>query len=182
MTVQEGVRRIRKSGYNPAGISAIDTFIAGLPVEDNVRANVAESIRRYMHLFLPPSRARYRAFLPARKVSAMTPEAREAMALSVGIHTCEGHQLSAHNQCLLASQANGTMPSVVGGFQQWRCLGRMVRKGEHGLSIWIPTNGAKKDESGSAEPDDLRFLMGYVFDIAQTEQIIRSNGGEEATP
>ena len=112
-------------------------------------------------------RARFREL--CRTVSTMTPEAREQIALRVGITTCEGRTLSCHNQCLLASQANGVMPSVVGGFQQWRRLGRMVRKGEHGLSIWIPTHAAKGEDS--EESDETRFLMAYVFDITQTDEV-----------
>jgi antirestriction factor ArdC-like protein len=80
--------------------------------------------------------------------------------------------------------------SLVGGFQQWRKTGRMVRRGEHGMMIWIPRKGKKSDESGTAEPEgDVfslvdaaegtevstnKFFIGTVFDIAQTEPILHS--------
>jgi hypothetical protein len=63
---------------------------------------------------------------------------------------------------------------LVGGFQQWKAHGRSVRKGAHGLMIWIPTKG--KDEPDKPTPEDAEgavrrsgFVMGTVFDVSQTE-------------
>ena len=70
---------------------------------------------------------------------------------------------------MLAAQSEGReAPSIVGGFQQWRKQGRMVRKGEHGYMIWIPTH---RKEEGAPEDDEgeLNFIIGYVFDVTQTE-------------
>ena len=66
-------------------------------------------------------------------------------------------------------------PSVVGGFSQWRQAGRRVKKGEHGMGIWIPV-GKPKDEkepepSGEKEKDRIHFVLGTVFSIEQTEPI-----------
>jgi hypothetical protein len=90
--------------------------------------------------------------------------------------TVEGHALSITNAILCVMQrANIT---VVGGFKQWRATGRAVRKGEHGLMIWFP-----KAKAGEAADDaqqvgtatdtrgEVRFLVGYVFDVTQTEPI-----------
>jgi hypothetical protein len=57
---------------------------------------------------------------------------------------------------------------MVGGFNQWITAGRAVRKGEHGLSLWIPCQG--KSESDD-EPGETYFRMGTVFDIEQTAEI-----------
>jgi len=103
-----------------------------------------------------------------------------------GIVTLEGRQLSPFNAVLCSMQRPDV--SLVGGFQRWRRAGRMVRKGERGMIIWIPRKGKKSDESGSAEPEgDVfrlvdapegaevstnRFFVATVFDIAQTEPIL----------
>ena len=48
------------------------------------------------------------------------------------------HAYSANNCLLIASQAwaRGITPTHVAGFRAWLKLGRCVRKGERGLSIW----------------------------------------------
>src|SRR5262249_5129698 len=51
--------------------------------------------------------------------------------------------LSAFNSCLVLRQLPNA--SMVGGFRQWLDKGRAVRKGEHGLMIWLPTKG--KDDA-----------------------------------
>ena len=63
------------------------------------------------------------------------------------IATCEGHALSLHNQCLIALPCPGA--TLVGGFRQWKRQGRAVKRGEHGLMIWIP---CKPGESVSDTP------------------------------
>lgn len=47
---------------------------------------------------------------------------------------------------------------------------RRVRKGEHGFSIWIPL-GTRKVENDLVEmnPEDRRFMLATIFDVAQTE-------------
>ena len=52
----------------------------------------------------------------------------------------------------------------------------MVRKGEHGLALWVPC-GQRKDqnaqegEQSSADADKPGFIMGTVFDVAQTDEL-----------
>lgn len=102
-------------------------------------------------------------------------EKRLALAARYGIRTCEGRELSIYNQCLLIHQNDKV--SMVGGFKQWRELGRTVRKGEKALAIWVPcARGVEAGEGAvvpaGADPADLAdkfFILGNVFDITQTE-------------
>lgn len=111
----------------------------------------------------------------AKTVSAMTPAQREAMANRFGgIVNNEGRRLSIFNSCLLLQQREGV--SMVGGFQQWRTAGRMVRKGEKGLAIWIPTGKSEQpDDDEMSSSDRMRFMLATVFDISQTEEISNGN-------
>ena len=47
-------------------------------------------------------------------------------------------------------------------------------KGEHGLSIWVPSkrkgNGVEADDENADEPEEIRFLVGTVFDVSQTAE------------
>jgi hypothetical protein len=113
----------------------------------------------------------------AARVAAMTDDERTALVIRLGaIVTCEGHALSAFNSCLVLTQFPPA--SMVGGFHQWRAKGRKVKKGEHGLMIWIPTGRKHKAENAAPSPQDADgetkdkqagFAMGYVFDVTQTE-------------
>ena len=110
----------------------------------------------------------------ARQIGAMTAEERGRLSASLPtIATVEGRILSVFNQCLVAAQCPNA--TLVGGFQQWIKAGRAVRKGEHGLAIWIPTH-AKTDANAqpgetSSTDDETRFIMGSVFDVSQTDEI-----------
>jgi len=106
-------------------------------------------------------------------VARMTDDERAALVARVGaIVTCEGRALSAFNSCLVLTQL--PTASMVGGFWQWKDKGRSVRKGAHGLMIWIPTKGKDDADQPSGEetegvPKRAGFIMGTVFDITQTE-------------
>src|SRR5262245_37711734 len=116
----------------------------------------------------------------ARQVATLSDDERAALVMKVGaIVTVEGRALSAFNSALVLSQLPTS--SMVGGFQQWKAHGRSVKKGEHGLMIWVPT-GRKQDSGPAAsevqtagatpaEGDAKRsgFVMGTVFDISQTQ-------------
>lgn len=124
-------------------------------------------------------RDRFKAI--AQAVAAMSDAERLALVSKLGaIVNCEGRPLSMFNACLLVTQFPTV--SMVGGFQQWKRAGRCVRKGERGLSLWIPKHkggdaeGGPADASHGGEPisdskEDgrTRFLMGTVFDVSQTE-------------
>lgn len=107
----------------------------------------------------------------AKRIAAMSDEERRAMVQQWPT-TIEGHPLSVHNACLIAYQGGA---SVVGGFRQWKKAGRFVRKGEHGLTIWIPL-GFKKVENQDTgevtqEGERTGFGLASVFDVSQTEAL-----------
>src|SRR5262245_13843312 len=117
----------------------------------------------------------------AQRVAEMSDDERAALVAHVGaVVTCEGRPLSVHNSCLVLTQF--PTASMVGGFRQWKAHRRSVRKGEHGLMIWVPTK-AKDDTEPTAsasqptasdaptegEAKRAGFVMGTVFDISQTE-------------
>src|SRR5215211_2508729 len=115
----------------------------------------------------------------AKRVAEMTDDERAALVAHVGaVVTCEGRALSVHNSCLVLTQL--PTASMVGGFRQWKAHGRSVRKGEHGLMIWVPTKAKDAEPTASAtqsatdapaegEAKRAGFIMGTVFDISQTE-------------
>lgn len=111
--------------------------------------------------------------LLAAKVKAMTPEQRVLIASKFGIVTAEGRPLSVWNSCFLITQ--NAHVSIVGGFNQWKAIGRVVKKGSKALAIWIPTgNTAAAEESPEiteGEEERKRFILGNVFDIADTETL-----------
>jgi hypothetical protein len=108
-----------------------------------------------------------------KKIAAMPEAERLALASKVLAHNPEGHQFSPTNQMLIAYQFDGA--TICAGFQQWRKLGRMVRKGEHGIAIWIPctkkADPNKQPGETSADELDLYFTMSHIFDVSQTEEM-----------
>lgn len=105
----------------------------------------------------------------AKQIGDMTDSQRSELAARVvGIATIEGRALSLHNMCMVAMQ-NPTA-TIVGGFRQWLNAGRAVRKGEHGMCIWIPC-WSGKDDSGDVEGSPDRFILATVFDVSQTEAV-----------
>ena len=113
----------------------------------------------------------------------MSAEQRTALAACLpGIATVEGRALSVFNACLIASQ--NPQSTIVGGFRQWIKAGRAVRKGEHGMCIWVPLRqGADSDaeESGvNGDETSMRFILGTVFDVTQTQEI--GTQADEAQP
>jgi len=107
----------------------------------------------------------------AKEVSAMGLAERIELATRAGIRTIEGRELSAFNQCLLIAQDKNV--TVVGGFRQWKAAGRIVRKGERALAIWIPCQRKSEDtDTDTGETvEDTYFSIGSVFDVAQTEPL-----------
>ena len=127
----------------------------------------------------------------AKRVAEMSDDERAALVAHVGaVVTCEGRALSAHNSCLVLTQL--PTASMVGGFRQWKAHGRSVRKGEHGLMIWVPTSRKENAEptagptqpagDAPAEGEGKRagFVMGTVFDVTQTDPTGERNRSEHA--
>ncbi len=84
------------------------------------------------------------------------------------------HGYSAKNTLLIAHQAwaRGISPTHVAGFRAWLKLGRAVRKGERGLSIWAPMRVKARDEAGE-ESDEKRtvFRIARVFDTLSRDHL-----------
>ena len=105
----------------------------------------------------------------AKRLKAMSEDEKIAFVSKIGsIVNVDGKSLSLQNTCLLLFQSSG-VPTMVGGFKQWQRAGRQVKRGEHGLMIWYPSRRASKDSDDSTEPE-LKFFVGTVFDIGQTEE------------
>lgn len=79
------------------------------------------------------------------------------------------HKYSLHNILLIWSQCPHA--SQVAGYKTWAKLGRQVRKGEKGLTIFIPMRTKPKEDVPEEEqkPGRLFFGIGHVFDISQTD-------------
>lgn len=101
-------------------------------------------------------------------ISLMSQDQRQALADKFGIVTVEGHPLTSHNQCFLVSQSPINF-TVVGDFQQWKKAGRIVRKGEHGFLILVPSK--QKENEVISDDQDVFFFTATVFDISQTDSI-----------
>lgn len=106
-------------------------------------------------------------------VSKMTEAERQEIAdRAGGIVTIEGRRLSLFNTVFILQQDGGA--SVVGGFAQWRSAGRVVRKGEKAIAMWVPkvtTAQVETPEGDEETTGGTRFLLVSVFDIAQTDPI-----------
>ena len=104
-----------------------------------------------------------------RKRAGLTPEERQVFTDRGIIATVEGRKLSLHNTYMVYIQCNGIIPSVVGGYKQWKAAGRQVMKGQHGFTILFPV-GDKDRETGDIIHAD-RYFAATIFDISQTEEI-----------
>lgn len=87
----------------------------------------------------------------------------------------DGSSFGPCNTMLIALQSPGA--SMCASFGNWIKAGRCVRKGEHGVSIWVPiggrkvvneTTGATENQSGGEKPG---FTSGTVFDVSQTDEL-----------
>jgi len=119
-------------------------------------------------------------------IKAMTELERLELIQTYGAKTCEGHTLSDKNTLLLIMQAralHAECPTVVAGFKQWKRNGRTVRKGQHGLSIYVPCKRkAEKNDDGDEKPRKTFFKSVRVFDITQTEESGTGEAAPAATP
>jgi len=115
----------------------------------------------------------------AGKVKALPDAERAALAARLGTKTCEGHALSAYNTIMLYYQS-GRALAMVGGFQQWKKAGRMVKKGEHSIGcIYVPlfrkstadkTSEDATDDTSAECRIDTGFRLVSVFGVDQTEE------------
>jgi hypothetical protein len=74
----------------------------------------------------------------AEQFANMSEAERVELSNQLGsLRTIEGRPLSFKNSALLYFQKKGV--SIVGGFQQWKKAGRIVRKGEKARSDLLPS-------------------------------------------
>ncbi len=123
----------------------------------------------------------------AKTVADMPEDARLALSMKIGIVTIEGRPLSPFNSCLLMQQMSTV--TVVGGFKQWLAAGRCVKKGEHGMGIWVPSGKSTaavepraETEPTTAGKSKQTFIMGTVFDISQTQPLEQAPAETPAAP
>ncbi len=77
------------------------------------------------------------------------------------------YSYSAHNCALIALQRPDA--TRVAGYRAWQALGRQVKKGAKGIAILCPAPIRAKADTGEDTVIALRFRIGYVFDVADTE-------------
>ena len=111
-------------------------------------------------------------------LKSLSDDERKAIADKYGFHSIEGKVYSINNQALILHQAammNVEIRGTLGGFKQWISAGRVVRKGEHGLMIWFPsqTKGTIKEDN-TIEHGNMRFFTTTIFDISQTEELTKN--------
>jgi hypothetical protein len=107
----------------------------------------------------------------AEQFAKMSEAERVELSNQLGsLRTIEGRPLSFKNSALLYFQRKSV--SIVGGFQQWKKAGRIVRKGEKALAIFCPAS--RKTEEGETTDSPSFFFTGNVFDISQTEPLTQS--------
>lgn len=127
-------------------------------------------------------RDRFRAIV--KTLGKMSDVERFELSKRVSIGSCEGYGYSPCNQMLIAMQC--PTATVLGGFRQWKKLGRTVKRGEHGHMIWVPTVYEKTDDipqpsevDGEERPKGVRFIIGTIFDISQTSDLSEEAEGQE---
>jgi hypothetical protein len=78
------------------------------------------------------------------------------------------YHYSAHNCHLIMIQRPDARR--VAGYNRWRELGRQVRKGSKGIAILCPAPiRGEKDDAGERAILAMRFRIGYVYDISDTD-------------
>lgn len=60
-------------------------------------------------------------------------------------------------------------------FHAWKALGRVVRRGEHGVKVCTWVEMSKKDETGATQPIGRKPRMTTVFHVSQTDPITEGN-------
>lgn len=79
------------------------------------------------------------------------------------------HNYSFNNALLIATQC--PQATYVTGFQNWKHLNRIVRKGEKAIRIIAPCPYKRTNEKTGEEEEHIFFRAASVFDISQTIQI-----------
>lgn len=77
------------------------------------------------------------------------------------------HNLSMGNMLLAMIQLEEIAP--VKTFNQWKAIGRTVKTGEKALSLWMPIQNTKKDETGEEKSSCFFMFRNLWFGLYQTE-------------
>ena len=109
----------------------------------------------------------------AARLASMSDEERAELCEKMGtVVNPDGKALSFKNSALCYMQRGPC--TMVGGFLQWKKLGRSVRKGETGMKIFIPVTFKDRGKAEIEETDSTGkkpgFMIGTVFDVSQTEE------------
>ena len=105
------------------------------------------------------------------KLKALTPEQRQEIIAARGIiNTIEGRVLSTPNTLMCYFQCDGMIPTIVGGYQQWKRAGKQVKRGEHGMIIFFPCGGERDEETGDVSNPEY-YSAAIVFDVSQVADI-----------
>ncbi len=117
----------------------------------------------------------------SQEIAELTTKAIEKLALALEAGHSETltqylaaigrfHKYSLPNVLLIVLQKPAA--THVAGFHTWHKLGRHVRKGEKGITIFAPVLRQEKAENGTEERSE-EVVLGYrtcaVFDVTQTE-------------
>lgn len=101
-----------------------------------------------------------------RELTNRVDEARASAAMRAFMDIqAKFHSYSWNNSLLIFMQRPDA--TQVAGFHKWLELGRCVRKGEHGITIFAPC--FKKVEEGGEEKSVAYFKTTTVFDVSQTD-------------
>jgi hypothetical protein len=111
------------------------------------------------------------------KLKSLSDQEKKQLLDNGLIATIDGKILSTHNtmMCYLQTpgifSGNATLPTVVGGFKQWKNAGRYIVKGQHGMTIFFPVGPKVETENGEKLVEAEHFYTASVFDITQTENM-----------
>jgi hypothetical protein len=114
-----------------------------------------------------------------QQVTEMPEHVRASLAASHRVKTIRGSVLSPFNAVLCFVQNRSA--SVVGDVRQWAENGRCVRKGAHGLMVWIAI-GATPELQPDSTADENRFSIATVFDISETDPLPSPLDQDEILP
>ena len=105
------------------------------------------------------------------------------LAALAALQTIEGRVLSEKNKVMLYLQAQtmGFTPTKVGGFAQWRKVGRSVKVGAKGMQMCFPMEKTEEKDDGTTTKS-VHFSWTTVWDETQTAPVGTAGaGGEDDT-
>lgn len=115
-----------------------------------------------------PSPAAIAARELAAKIAKLSDAERMEVSARLGtVATIDGRTLSLKNSIMVKTMFGAA--TIVGGFNQWKAVGRTVKEGSKAVRIFAPTPHTVKEDDGSTT-SSMRFRLVPVFDVSQTEE------------